>query len=201
MLKTLVLSATCLAHLGQSTVSMNFTECSLNSRRLEIIQSEERPSSTGTTSPTPAIRLAPNPQIFLQEQTDDLDPRVKKTESFLFPFSFIVLLPIMGVVLFKYFFSGNFDPENEDPEKELLPWNEKLVQVLNYAKLSSDELNDPCPICLDLPQEGKEIVKVNCQSKTTHRFCRDCLNPWIQRQYTCPLCRAELIAIEPVQTE
>jgi hypothetical protein len=42
-----------------------------------------------------------------------------------------------------------------------------------------------CPICQD-NMTGKKVLCLPCK----HRFCRDCMEEWLSRKDTCPMCRA-----------
>ena len=46
-----------------------------------------------------------------------------------------------------------------------------------------------CPICLDAPA----VIETVCH----HRFCKSCLQRWMQYRYSCPLCRNQLTSLAP----
>jgi len=48
-----------------------------------------------------------------------------------------------------------------------------------------DELLNECSICLEKFGIGQEITELPCY----HSFHKICLNPWIQDNRNCPLCR------------
>jgi len=52
----------------------------------------------------------------------------------------------------------------------------------------SDTEPDPCPICYE-PLEG-ETTQLPCR----HTFHTECIQDWMQRHMTCPICRAHIPA-------
>lgn len=51
--------------------------------------------------------------------------------------------------------------------------------------------NPDCPICYDCPMNGP--LALSCG----HIFCEECVLEWLEKEKTCPLCRAE-IAVSPL---
>lgn len=66
-----------------------------------------------------------------------------------------------------------------------------LGRKLEYGHHASaeeyDERNSThdCPICFDRP---KQAVALDCQ----HVFCETCIGEWLEKEKTCPVCRAEV---------
>ena len=53
-----------------------------------------------------------------------------------------------------------------------------------------------CAICLGDFEDGEEVRLLPCM----HEFCKDCIDPWIERQSlaaACPLCKRMLIPRRP----
>ena len=72
---------------------------------------------------------------------------------------------------------------------------EALQQLHTYTFSSS--LEKPlgeCPICFDTLTTGDIGFRLTCQ----HMFHRDCLETWLLRTATCPLCKTEVRAYPPV---
>lgn len=46
-----------------------------------------------------------------------------------------------------------------------------------------------CSICLEDFTENTPLIQLNCN----HMYHPDCINGWLQRQSSCPLCRCEFI--------
>lgn len=54
--------------------------------------------------------------------------------------------------------------------------------------LTPDKFTEDCPICLqEITQEQNR--KLECG----HIFHKECLNTWFTNNYTCPICRTEII--------
>lgn len=75
-------------------------------------------------------------------------------------------------------------------QTKIQEWTTKKTHTLNQI----DELNNrfktmlenPCNICYE--PIISPVLEPNCQNL----FCGDCLLKWLQRQNSCPLCRAEI---------
>lgn len=51
-----------------------------------------------------------------------------------------------------------------------------------------------CPICLtDMAADLEEIVEVFCIETVPHAFHKRCLEEWIYKHNSCPLCRRDLV--------
>lgn len=57
--------------------------------------------------------------------------------------------------------------------------------------LEADELDESksCPICFKLYQKGNRIELIGC----SHKFCKDCISIWKDKNDSCPTCRAKFI--------
>ncbi|CAH8357467.1 unnamed protein product [Eruca vesicaria subsp. sativa] len=52
-----------------------------------------------------------------------------------------------------------------------------------------------CVVCLQEPEEGDKMRRLTiCR----HCFHADCIDPWLGETLTCPLCRAEVPSLPPV---
>ena len=56
------------------------------------------------------------------------------------------------------------------------------------GRTSHGEGVDMCAVCRDDFQVGEKVISLNC----THMFHRDCLEPWLEKERTCPCCRKEV---------
>lgn len=54
-----------------------------------------------------------------------------------------------------------------------------------------------CPICLEIITEKKNIKKTICG----HKFCKECINEWMEQEESCPLCRKELKSVVVINIE
>eukprot|EP00924_Labyrinthula_sp_SR-Ha-C_P015896 snap_masked-scaffold_4-processed-gene-12.33-mRNA-1 protein AED:0.22 eAED:0.25 QI:0/-1/0/1/-1/1/1/0/242 len=61
----------------------------------------------------------------------------------------------------------------------------KLLQ--NKRLVRKDEAGE-CAVCKDVWKEGQELVEIGCG----HRYCEECIVPWLKRHNSCPVCRFEL---------
>lgn len=55
--------------------------------------------------------------------------------------------------------------------------------ILNKIK---KKIDNPCPICFE------ENIDTMCVTKCGHIFCDSCINTWLKKFKTCPLCRFKL---------
>lgn len=53
----------------------------------------------------------------------------------------------------------------------------------DYIEIHKYATEEVCGICL----ESKNMVRTDCK----HIYCDECLQKWMDRSNTCPLCRAE----------
>ena len=72
--------------------------------------------------------------------------------------------------------------------------NERLIQDIkdiNKNEINFDEnLKDlNCTICLEEYTEVKKIIELDCK----HNFHEECIDDWILKNQTCPLCRLNLL--------
>lgn len=51
-----------------------------------------------------------------------------------------------------------------------------------------------CSICKDDFAASQEIIKLDCR----HSYHAGCLESWLQRNSTCPMCRQSVLASKPV---
>ena len=71
---------------------------------------------------------------------------------------------------------------------------DKIVKNIDINSLNTlvvcDELPDnTCSVCLDEFKDEDVLVKLNCE----HIFHKDCLEPWLNNNRNCPLCRQNII--------
>ena len=70
-----------------------------------------------------------------------------------------------------------------------------LVEVLVVPDIAMTEEEKDCCVCQE-ERENTDICRLNC----AHTFCSGCIKHVMNRQKTCPLCRAEITQI-CVQTD
>ena len=77
------------------------------------------------------------------------------------------------------------------------PASKSSVESLPRVVIGKDEeRRGSCPICLDEWSEGDVAAEMPCK----HRFHSKCVEEWLGRQATCPLCRYEM-PVEEVEEE
>ena len=52
---------------------------------------------------------------------------------------------------------------------------------------SNEEGGEPCAICLDDFEEGKEVTKLICG----HYYCKQCIKKWFDTNVSYPNCRKD----------
>ncbi|KAM7488550.1 hypothetical protein LguiB_026034 [Lonicera macranthoides] len=65
-----------------------------------------------------------------------------------------------------------------------------LAQIngLPQSTVQSDNHQEACAICLDTPTTGDTIRHLPC----LHRFHKDCIDPWLRRKTSCPVCKSSI---------
>ncbi|KAI6657702.1 E3 ubiquitin-protein ligase [Oopsacas minuta] len=61
---------------------------------------------------------------------------------------------------------------------------------------SVDGLHDSCSVCLDEFMSGDVIRTLPC----THPFHKDCVDKWLYKKHTCPLCKFDILKGEHEDT-
>ncbi|KAK4409651.1 E3 ubiquitin-protein ligase RHA2A [Sesamum angolense] len=71
-----------------------------------------------------------------------------------------------------------------------------LNRVCSYQKQSNDGVGSDCVVCLNRMGDGDHVRKLACR----HVFHKDCFDGWLDHlNFSCPLCRAPLVAEERVE--
>lgn len=61
---------------------------------------------------------------------------------------------------------------------------EPVFNIEHYAPLNSDETNESCSICF----EPMNTIRYRRKTICGHTFCSDCLQEWLHKKKSCPLC-------------
>lgn len=79
-------------------------------------------------------------------------------------------------------------------------WRDELEQiVLKELQPVIDKINfkgESCVICLDSYRKGQRVGITSCG----HHYHKNCIYQWFEKQKSCPLCRAQNIIVEKIET-
>ncbi|KAJ4968415.1 hypothetical protein NE237_015116 [Protea cynaroides] len=63
-----------------------------------------------------------------------------------------------------------------------------LISSLPQSTVQTENFEEVCAICLDSPSTGDIIRHLPC----LHKFHRDCIDPWLGRSTSCPVCKSSI---------
>lgn len=66
--------------------------------------------------------------------------------------------------------------------------SQRHIDRLPVSTVQNDVSDETCSICLELPRAGEAIRHLLCM----HKFHKDCIDPWLSRQATCPICKSSI---------
>ena len=69
------------------------------------------------------------------------------------------------------------------------PLNNIDINSLNTLVVCDELPDNTCSVCLDEFKDEDVLVKLNCE----HIFHKDCLEPWLNNNRNCPLCRQNIV--------
>ncbi|KAM6551034.1 hypothetical protein CsatB_000842 [Cannabis sativa] len=66
--------------------------------------------------------------------------------------------------------------------------------VVKYKKVrDGKQMGEECPVCLMGFGEGEDVKAL---SECKHAFHSDCINPWLESNSNCPVCRAVITVVK-----
>lgn len=77
-------------------------------------------------------------------------------------------------------------PEERGLPKEVLD-NLAVIKYNKELNKNTSSENKSCSICLDEFQEGQDVKFLWC----THRFHKNCVDQWLDKHTTCPVCKKD----------
>ncbi|KAL9980243.1 hypothetical protein ACROYT_G008802 [Oculina patagonica] len=86
----------------------------------------------------------------------------------------------------RKYHSGSSDSSSTREE------NGNISDTESTLSTQSDGHNSKCVICLEKFKDGQDVRIVPCR----HEFHKDCVDPWLLSNYTCPLCMLNIVERE-----
>ena len=116
--------------------------------------------------------------------------------AFLGPFLTNDLLPTPSSVLENIILEQFADtPSDLDLDECIIIIDDTGLDSCCSSKSSKEQeqenQNITCPICLESFEKGDVVVKLPCPCKHC-AYHRDCIEPWLKKNNTCPMCRTVL---------
>ncbi|KAK9288817.1 hypothetical protein L1049_017282 [Liquidambar formosana] len=62
------------------------------------------------------------------------------------------------------------------------------INSLPESTVQTDNFEEACAICLETPTSGDTIRHLPC----LHKFHKDCIDPWLSRRTSCPVCKLSI---------
>jgi len=149
-------------------------------RRL-LLQNEDVPVSTSM----PPLPHAKSPQVSLGSPLEvSIRPVFTSSVAYVFLILFTTFF-FIGFV-FLYFQQHSSRSESESGGMRRRAESESAVAAKSLAVVAEAARQGECAICLEEVGEG-EAVKMIAYCR--HVFHAECIDRWLEKQVTCPVCR------------
>tara|TARA_B100000519_G_scaffold199711_1_gene211484 strand:- start:532 stop:984 length:453 start_codon:yes stop_codon:yes gene_type:complete len=76
-------------------------------------------------------------------------------------------------------------------ESEMTDMNREAIVDTIPVYTAEGDLDD-CTICQDKIKKGDQFRRLPCGVTVNHCFHKDCIDPWLKNNSTCPNCRSNL---------
>lgn len=103
-------------------------------------------------------------------------------------FFFILLLDLCLVLRCLHGSLYRNIPNNSERREHLL---NNYEYKYNYVKIVKDIDDEDCSICLDKlfdEEDNKQVISLECN----HLYHKECVDPWIKENKSCPLCKRNI---------
>ena len=80
------------------------------------------------------------------------------------------------------------EQKSNDKNDDKIPSCEALSRISVPCKLSCGGFEEECSICQEKMLTGDTVLKLTCR----HAYHAECVQIWLERHNTCPLCRNEM---------
>ena len=79
----------------------------------------------------------------------------------------------------------------EENNKSIVATEEQMESLGNYQRVTKEEVSEDntCCICLAPYKQGEGKRTLGCE----HSFHKKCIDKWLKKNSTCPVCRQELL--------
>lgn len=64
--------------------------------------------------------------------------------------------------------------------------NSSQIDGLPQSTVQSENYTEVCAVCLETPTIGDTVRHLPC----LHKFHKDCIDPWLRRKTSCPICKS-----------
>ncbi|XP_016507202.1 uncharacterized protein LOC107824910 isoform X1 [Nicotiana tabacum] len=64
----------------------------------------------------------------------------------------------------------------------------RQINDLPQSTVQNESLQEACAVCLETPTVGDVIRHLPC----LHKFHKDCIDPWLRRKASCPVCKCSI---------